>query len=588
MSDLLERWGCLAAVLALAVACAEAPDGGEGDSRSRTSPLVPALGEAGLPFEHYNGMTGANFFVEMMGPGAAFFDADGDGDLDVFFPQGEPLGEGARPVDVPGARFFVNQLVESGRLAWLDRSQASGLAVAGYGLGVAVGDIDNDGDPDLYVTAFGPNRLFLNDGAGRFEEAPEAGGAQDERWSASASFFDYDRDGWLDLYVTNYVDFALHRPKSCSGPSGRPDYCSPNSYRGEPDSLFRNRGDGTFEDVTVKAGIARQYGNGLGVVAVDLDRDGWLDLYVANDLEPNIFWRNQGDGTFLDEAMLFGLAVNAEGKAEAGMGVVAADFDNDGDDDVFLTHLTGESNTMYRNQARSLFLDATQSVGLAVPSVGFTGFGVVAADFDSDSRLDLAVANGAVTVVEEQALAGEPYPLLMPNRLYLQTTDGFEDLELSVGAEPRVSRGLVLGDVDNDGAVDLLVVNNDGPAELLLNRAQPKRWIGFRALRNLGGVHRDAPGALVRLHVPAADGAVRPLVRRVTVDSSYLSAHDPRVLFGLDADWVGDLTELVVEVCWRGGEEGCERWNGVAPGGYRDLVEGSGTQPSGSSEGESS
>ena len=566
------RW---LALLVFSAGCSGEPEMAQ-RSAPRDLPLRVAQGQESFSYEYYNGMTGANYFVEMMGPGGALFDADGDGDLDVFFPQGEPLGEGARPLEKPGARFFRNQLVESGDLAWIDETERSGLAVPGYGLGAAVGDVDNDGDPDLYVTAFGENRLLLNDGAGVFEEALAAAGAQDRRWSASASFFDYDRDGWLDLYVTNYVDFALNRPKTCSGPSGRPDYCSPNSYRAEPDSLFRNRGDGTFEDVSVRAGIARQYGNGLGVVAVDLDRDGWLDLYVANDLEPNIYWRNQGDGTFLDEAMLYGLAVNSEGKAEAGMGVVAADFDNDGDDDVFLTHLKGETNTMYRNQERSLFLDATQASGLGLPSVVMTGFGVVAADFDNDSRLDLAVANGAVTVVEEQALAGSAFPLVMPNRMYLQTDGGFEELDLQAGSEPRVSRGLILGDVDNDGGMDLLVLNNEAHAELLLNRSKTDRWVGFRAVRRFEDVRRDAPGTLVRLLVPDAEGSTRVLVRRVTLDGSYLSAHDPRVHFGLDAPWVGELSGLAVEVCWEGAQDECERWTEVDAGEYQDLVQGTG------------
>ncbi len=531
-------WGVASLVAIALISTSCAPGASEQEAALAETIFEEAEGASDISFVHRNGMTGETFFVEMMAPGAALFDADGDGDLDAYLVQGRSLGEGALEPVAPGGRLFMNGSTGSGDLSWVDETESRGVRALEYGTGVAVADVDNDGDLDLYLSNFGANQLFLNDGDGAFKEVEGAGGAVDERWSASAAFFDYDRDGDLDLYVTNYVDFTLERPKVCSGPTGRPDYCSPNSYRGEPDSLFRNRGNGTFENVTVSAGIARQYGNGLGVIASDLDRDGFTDLYVANDLEPNIFWRNQGDGTFANEAMLFGIAVNSDGKAEAGMGLVAADLDNDGFEDLFLTHLAGETNTLYQNQEARLFLDETQSRGLALPSVGSTGFGVVATDVDNDGFLDLAVANGAVTIVEEQALAGSDYPMVMSNQLFLQRTGRFVERALLEGEAEQVSRGIAAGDVDNDGDTDLLVMNNHGKSQLLLNRLGSSRpWVGFRLVETLpNGADRDVYGARLKLDI-APKAAAGSIYRRVSVDGGYLSSHDPRILVGLGT-WV--------------------------------------------------
>lgn len=529
--------------------------------------------ERGLAWRHDNGMSGERYFCETVGPGGALFDADGDGDLDLFVVQGTVLGD--IPVDrttfppapdAPrGDRLFRNLFVETGTLRFEDVTEAAGIVESEYGMGATVGDFDGDGDTDLFVSNFGPDRLWSNRGDGTFEDATARAGIGDPRWTTSAAFCDPDEDGDLDLFVCAYVDFSLENHKPCYSESSAIDYCGPSSFRALADRYYRNRGDGTFEDASASSRIGTETGAGLGVIATDLDGDGRVDLYVANDGTPNRLWRNAGDGSFEDIALLAGCAYNRDGRAEASMGVEAADFDGDGDEDIFLTHLTDETNTLYRNEGDGVFEDASAGTGVGVPSRAFTGFGAGGLDVDLDGHLDLFIANGAVKTIEALAAAGDPFPLHQPNQLFRNRGDGtFE--EVPAALEPalalsEVSRGAIFGDLDDDGGVDIVVLNNCGPLHLLHRRPPPPgTWIGFD-VRRAGG-DRPALGAVVRL--TTREGHVRH--RRVRVAASYLSANDARVVFGLGAE--GDLP-VRVEVTLPSGA--VHAFDAVEPGRYHRL-----------------
>ncbi|MCB1056886.1 MAG: VCBS repeat-containing protein, partial [Acidobacteria bacterium] len=395
----------------------------------------------GLDFRHVNGRVGSLHFAEMMGSGAAMADFDGDGDLDLYLVQGGRLPGVTRPLLDPVTypepftdRLYRNRLEEGHGLRFDDATTATGLTASGYGMGVAAADYDNDGDVDLYLTNYGANQLLRNRGDGSFEDVTVVSGTGDLRWSVPAVFFDFDRDGWLDLYVGNYVELSPGNEKECFSDTGARDYCGPASYPPETDRLFHNRGDGSFEDVTGAAGLLTAYGPALGAVAADFNGDGWLDLYVANDGVPNQLWINQHDGTFRDEALLGGAGVNASGLAEASMGATAADFDGDGDEDLFLTHLTRETNTLYTNDGSGTFEDASLRSGLGAPSIEATGFGTGFLDYDNDGRLDLLVVNGAVKILDSLAGRGDPYPLHQRNQLFHNLGGGrFEDVSGQAG-----------------------------------------------------------------------------------------------------------------------------------------------------------
>ncbi len=346
-----------------------------------------AAAESGLGFVHFNGMSGEKYSHEALGGGVALLDYDNDGDLDVYLVQGAMQGRGKtiedalfpprHPLPLTD-RLYRNDLelrADGGRvLQFTDVTDRAGFAAHGYGMGVAAGDVDNDGWIDLYVTNFGSNQLWRNRGDGTFGDITAASGTDDRRWSVAAALFDYDRDGWLDLYVGNYVAFTTDTNKLCRFETGLITYCGPLSYPPEPDRLFRNRGDGTFEDATALIRGAPAAGT-LGVVTGDFNDDGWLDFYVANDALPNHLWLNEGDGSFREEALLAGVAVNMQGDSEGSMGVTAGDFDNDGDEDLFMTHIDRETNTVYVNDGTAYFVDSSVGTGLGTPSHNFTGFG---------------------------------------------------------------------------------------------------------------------------------------------------------------------------------------------------------------------
>src|SRR5688572_21972783 len=421
-----------------------------------------------------------------------------------------------------GSRLYRNDLdPATRRIRFTDVTGRSGITAAGYGMGAATGDIDNDGWIDLYVTNLGSNQLFRNRGDGTFVDITAASRTDDARWSTSATFFDYDRDGWLDLFVANYVDFSVTMKRECFSSGSARDYCNPVVYRPTPDRLLHNNGDGTFTDVSVKAGISTATGRGLGGLSADFNEDGWTDLYVANDGDANQLWTNErGSGVFRDEALLAGVAVSRTGQAQGSMGIDFADIDRDGDDDLFVTNLDNESNTLYLNTGKGLFEDRTSELGLF--RLGFTGFGTRFFDYDNDSRLDLVVVNGAVRHLPAQARRGDPYPLKQRNQL-LRNDAGRRFVDVTGQAGPTfdrvdVGRGLAIGDLDNDGDSDLVIFNNSGPLRVLSNDVGTRQhWLGLRVIDR----RRDA--VQIRIELVQTGGV--PVVRRVQSDGSYATAN---------------------------------------------------------------
>jgi hypothetical protein len=499
--------------------------------------------EAGLDVQHINGMSGRLYMTEILAPGVALFDIDDDGDLDVYIPQGYALG-GSQTTS--RGHLYRNDLAPGRALHFTDITDASGIVATGYGMGVATGDFDNDGFVDLYLTNFGTNQLFHNNGNGTFTDVTKSSGTGMSGWSVSATFFDYDRDGWLDLYVGSYLQYSAGANTKCFGPSGAVDYCTPNTYKPLPGRLFHNNRDGTFTDVTAKSRIASEFGPALGVTAADFNGDGWIDLYVANDSQPNQLWINQRDGTFKNTALTAGVALTAEGKAEASMGVDAGDFDNDGDEDIVVTEQTGEGHNLYVNDGHGAFEDQSARSGLASASLGFTGFG--------DGWLDLLTVNGAVQTIQALAQSHDPFPLHQRKQLFRNLGNGrFQEVSAQAGTVfelSEVGRGAAFGDIDNDGDTDVVVANNNGPMRLLINNVgNKKHWLGLRLAGSAGSGRytglRDMLGArveIIRKNQPA-------LWRRVHVDGSYASANDPRVLVGL-----GDSAERPnVHVHWPDG-----------------------------------
>jgi enediyne biosynthesis protein E4 len=542
--------------------------------------------EAGIDFVHFNGMSGAHFYPEVIGSGAALFDYDNDGDLDIFIVQGNMLGPN-RELD---QALFHPQLPLRGRLyrndsvmhadgtvtlKFVDVTEQSGIRAVGYGMGVAAADFNNDGWVDLYITNFGNNQMWRNNGDGTFTDVTQQSGTDVPGWSCSAAFVDYDRDGWLDLFVGSYVDFRFSNPKKCLAASGAEDYCGPLAFNPLPNRLFRNRRDGTFEDVTTRSGVGSEFYGALGVVCADFNGDGWPDIYVADDLRPNQLWINQRDGTFKNEALAAGCALDRDGAPQSSMGVDAGDLMGRGFEDLVVTNLTGEYADLYANNGKGWFDDVSYESGIALETRRYTGFGVNMLDYDNDGYLDLLIVNGAVKTIEEQARKGSLYPLGQSNLLLHNNGKGhFEDVSSRAGVAfslLEVGRGAAFGDIDNDGDIDVLVVNNNGPARLLINNVgHRKPWIGFRMVGDK--YHRDMLGtrvAVFRRNAPT-------LWRRVHSDGSYCSSSDPRVLFGL-----GDSPEIIkVQAHWVSGR--VEEWTGLPLGKYTTLREGSGTAKSAS------
>jgi hypothetical protein len=532
---------------------------GPGDPDAASEPwFVESARERGLAFVHTSGHQGDYWMPEIMCGGAALFDADDDGDLEAFLVQSGRL-DPAREAESRHVLFENRE----GHFAKVDSGEV--FHVRGYGNGVAVGDADGDGDRDLYVTQVGPNALFLNDGALRFREDGVAAGVDDDGWGTSAAFLDADRDGDLDLVVVNYLDWSFAGELPCLNEMSGRDYCSPKNYRTPARSVFyRNEGAGRFADASEASGIGTKRSNGLGVGVGDLDGNGWLDVFVANDGMANHLWMNQGEARFVEKAMLSGCGVDTSGQEKAGMGVVVADVDRDLDLDLIVCNLAGETDSLYVNDG-GFFVDRTPLSGLAAASRPFTRFGVGLFDLDLDGELDLFESNGRV-----QAAASPPSDDVFAeeNLLFRGIGPGrFAEVAPRGGvAAPLVatSRAAAFGDVDGDGTIDVLVANRDAPAHLLLNRS-PRRghWMLLSVRENSGG---DALGASVEL--PLAHGPER---REVTSGSSYQASSDARVHVGL-----GELTELdPVVVTWVDGER--EAFGPLAADQVHELRRGQGS-----------
>jgi hypothetical protein len=498
--------------------------------------LTDVTAEAGIGFQHESGAFGAKYLPETLGPGCAFLDYDGDGWLDILLVNG--TGWPGHKRERSTLKLYRNN--RNG--TFTDVTQRAGLAVEMYGMGVAVADYNNDGFPDILITAVGQNRLFQNTGRGTFIDVTQKSGLGGRSGvSTSALWFDYDRDGLLDLFICNYVQWSPEHDVFCSLDGRNKSYCTPEAYHGSTCWLFRNRGNGTFEDVTAKSGIFDTTSKSLGVAMLDYDHDGWPDLFVANDTQPNKLYRNRRDGTFEDAAVRAGVAFSADGKARAGMGVDAADFDNSGAAGIAITNFDDEMIALYRPQRGGFYEDAATRAGVGQPSRARLGFGCAFLDANLDGYLDLAAVNGHID--ETVRNIGGNHGYAQPPHLFLNDGKGrFHDVAAQLGggfAAPKVARGLAYGDFDRDGDLDLLLTTNQGPAWLYRNDITS----GYRSLRfRLQGTksNRDGIGAMVRVTTP--DGTQS---RMVKTGSSYLSQSELAVTFGLARRDKGD--RVVIE-----------------------------------------
>lgn len=543
---LVGGWGLL-----LGVGCSRDGRGEptEADSRPTAEEWFADVTESwGVDFVHDAGPTGTYFMPQSMGSGLAVLDCDGDGLLDLYWLQfGGPQSSS------------VNRLyrqVQPGRFE--DITLGSGLDVAGHCHGVAIGDVNNDGLPDVLLTFYGSVRLFLNRGQGRFEDVTSASGLLNPLWGASCAFLDYDRDGWLDIVVVNYLDYD---PKvECRSPEGKLDFCGPNAFPPVCSKLFRHRGLAggvpRYEDVSLTSGLGRLAGPGLGVTVADFDGDGWPDIFVANDGAPNRLWMNQRDGTFRDEAASRGVALTVMGKAYAGMGVAIGDTDNNGLFDIYVTHLGSETHTLWRQGPRGLFRDQTAAAGLMQSQWRGTGFGTLMADFNNDGSPDIAQVNGRVHRggPAQDARLGFWETYAERNQLFANDGKGkFRDISEENPAFCgywNVGRGLVAADLDGDGGVDL-IVNAIGSRARIFRNVCPQRghWLALQVVDPK--LKREAYGAEVRVR---AGG--REWVRTVQPAESYLSSSSPYLHIGL-----GTVTAVdAVEVRWPDGQGEVERF----------------------------
>jgi enediyne biosynthesis protein E4 len=488
-----------------------------------SSPFLDETDAAGITFEHQRGASSKKHLVETQGSGCALFDYDADGWLDILLINGGSTPD-SPPFDLRGHALYHNRANGT----FQEVTAESGLKGSGaYGMGVAVGDYDNDGYPDVYLTNFGPNILYHNNGDGTFTDVSSTAGVSGSGWSTSAAFFDFDNDGNLDLFVTRYVDYSYEKNLVCSEMNIR-SYCHPKNFAGVSSKLYRNLGQGHFQDVSERSGIANAEGKGLGVVAADFDSDGWMDIYVANDTTRNFLYRNNRDGTFSDVTLTSGTGYNIEGEAEAGMGTDAGDYDGDGLLDIFVTNYDLETNALYHNEGGWLFSDDRWPSGLAKTDHLFLGFGAGFVDFDNDGDQDLFLVNGHV--LDNADLIRDDIRYLEPAQL-LENKNAkfFENIPFQryASLSPKVGRGATFGDIDNDGDLDILVNNSGQKATLLVNPAERKgNWI----LLKLIGVksNRDAVGARITVTTEHST-----LVSQVRGGRSYLSASDIRVHFGL-------------------------------------------------------
>jgi hypothetical protein len=489
--------------------------------------LIDITRQAGVGFQHNTGAFGAKYLPETLGSGCAFLDYDRDGWLDILLLSGTGWpGRKSASAGASSLRLYRNN--RNG--TFTDVTQAAGLSVQMYAMGVAVADYDNDGFPDIFVTAVGQSRLFHNTGKGHFVDVTMKSGLGDRQaLSTSALWFDYDRDGLLDLFVCNYVKWSPEHDVFCSLDGKHKSYCTPEAYHGSTCWLFRNRGNGTFEDVTAKSGIFDTTSKSLGVALVDYDQDGWPDLIVANDTQPNKLYRNLRNGSFEDVAIRAGVAFSEDGKARAGMGIDVADFNNSGTPGIAITNFDNEMIALYRGQKNGTYTDVAVPSGIGPASRDRLGFGCVFLDINLDGRLDLLAVNGHIDETV-RSIRGNTGYAQAPNLFLNDGRGGFRDVATLAGADfaaPKVARGVAYGDFDRDGDLDLLITTNGGPAFLYRNDVNPNS----RSLRlSLTGTkcNRDAIGAVVQVHTP--DGVQSRMVKS---GSSYLSQSELTLTFGL-------------------------------------------------------
>jgi hypothetical protein len=523
--------------------------------------LTDVTSAAGLQFHHNSGAYGGKLLPETLGSGCAFLDYDADGWQDILLING---------MDWPGherQRSTLRLYKNNRNGTFTDVTRAAGLDIEMYGMGVAVGDYNNDGFPDILITCVGQNRLFRNTGKGAFADVTKKSGLGGRQaLSTSALWFDYDRDGLLDLFVCNYVKWSPEHDVFCSLDGKHKSYCTPEAYRGETSWLFHNRGDGTFEDVTAHSGIFDSSSKALGVAMLDYDHDGWPDLLVANDTQPNKLYRNLQNGTFRDLGMEAGIALSSEGKARAGMGVDTGDFTNSGTAGIAITNFDNEMIGLYREMKKGVYEDVSTQSGVGLPSKNSLGFGCAFCDVNLDGYLDLVVANGHIDETVRNIRGNVGYA--QPPQLFLNDGKGmFRDVASEAGgefAQSKVGRGVACADFDRDGDVDLLITTNNGPAYLYRN----DQGAGNRSIRfHLVGTksNRDAIGAEVRIEC----GGVHQS-RMVKSGSSYLSQSELSVTFGLGKR---DQIDRVV-IQWPGGRS--EEYKGLAAGKAYQCVEGKG------------
>jgi hypothetical protein len=495
--------------------------------------FVDVTSAAGIRWGFKTLAPGTKYLIETMGGGGGFIDYNNDGLLDIYL-----VCYTQTPQADPSAKLRDALYRNNGDGTFTDVTERAGIADSMRGMGLAVGDYDNDGFPDIYVTGYGESKLYHNNRDGTFADVTGRAGVNDRRWGASAAWFDYDNDGRLDLYVANYLDFDPASKIPCEFFEGRP-YCYISRFKGSPPSLFHNNGDGTFTDVSEKSGVARSVGKGLGVVAFDYNDDGRIDIYQANDSDPNFLFRNNGDGTFSEVAFEADAALDPDGNARGGMGVDAADADGDGRLDLFVTNFSGQTNAFFHNEGGGAFAETTYALGLARVSIPMSGFGTRFIDYDDDGALDLFVANGhpfePISKVFPDVSYAEP-PFLFEN-----AGKSFREVAAEHGAALRKSylgRGLAAGDYDNDGDTDLLLLNAGAPPVLLRNDGGNRNhWLGVRLIGEKS--NRDGVGARVTV---AAGGARRS--KSLLGGTSYCAASDPRLLFGLSASQAADELEV--------------------------------------------